>query len=88
MEIKDIIQSQYLASLEMLKSAITKCPESIWGNSVSRNQFWHVAYHAIFYTHLYLQPTEEDFTPWGKHREEYQFMGSLPWPPHDAPKIV
>src|SRR5512135_1284829 len=87
MDIKKVIQAQYLAALEMLEQAVSMCPESIWNAPEDRNKFWHVAYHALFYTHLYLQDTEEDFRPWEKHYPEYQFMGQLPWPPHDPPKI-
>jgi hypothetical protein len=87
MDIKKVIQAQFLAALEMLKQAVVKCPDSMWNESEDRNKFWHVAYHAIFYTHLYLQDTEQDFKPWEKHRPEYQFVGHVPWPPHDPPKI-
>ncbi len=87
MEIKQIIQSQYLASLEMLKNAIANCPEWMWADPEPKNKFWHIAFHAIFYTHLYLQVAEKDFIAWDKHRDEYEFMGPLPWPPHELPKI-
>jgi hypothetical protein len=30
-----------------------------------------VAYHALFYVHLYLQPTEGDFKPWTKLRDAH-----------------
>jgi hypothetical protein len=87
MDTKQVIQSQYLAALEMLKQAVVKCPDSMWNAAQDRNKFWHVAYHALFYTHLYLQDTEKDFKPWEKHRNEYQFMGQVPWPPHNPPEI-
>jgi hypothetical protein len=87
MDTKQVIQSQYLAALEMLKQAVVKCPDTMWNAAQDRNKFWHVAYHALFYTHLYLQDTEKDFKPWEKHRNEYQFMGQVPWPPHNPPKI-
>jgi hypothetical protein len=87
MDIKNAIQSQYLAALGMLEQAVVKCPEPVWNAAEDRNKFWHAAYHALFYTHLYLQDTEKDFRPWAKHRDEYQFMGQVPWPPHAAPKI-
>ena len=87
MEIKAVIQSQYLAALEMLKQAIVRCPETMWHDPAQKNQFWHMAYHALFYTHLYLQPTEKDFVPWEKHQAESQFMGPVPWPPHHTPQI-
>ena len=87
MDTLEIIRSQYHASLEMLGQAIEKCPESLWADSEDKNKFWHVAYHAIFYTHLYLQTTEDDFSPWEKHKDNYQYMGALPYPPHDEPVI-
>ena len=87
METKQVIRSQYLAALEMLKQAVEKCPESLWNVPEDRNKFWHVAYHAIFYTHLYLQDTEKDFQAWENHRNEYQFLGPMPWPPHNLPEI-
>jgi hypothetical protein len=31
--------------------------------------FWRIAYHAVYYTHLYLGQTVEDFSAWEKHRE-------------------
>jgi hypothetical protein len=87
MDLKQIIQSQYLASLEMLKAAIQGCPEGLWDSPKHKNRFWHVAYHCLFYTHLYLQPSEEEFEAWDKHRDEYEFMGPIPWPPHHEPQI-
>jgi hypothetical protein len=80
MIIKEVIQSQYLASLEMLKNAIIRCPESIWTDPEPKNKFWHIAFHSLFYTHLYLQPVEKDFTP-------YKSMGHLPWEPDDQQRI-
>ena len=85
MDEKKVIQSQYLAALRMMEQALVKCPESLWNAPEDRNKFWHVAYHALFYLHLYLQDTEKDFCPWVNHREEYQFMGQTPWPPHAPP---
>jgi len=87
MDIRKIIQSQYGAYLDMLKQAVEKCPAFLWDDRRHRNRFWHIAYHALFYTHLYVQPSERDFSPWARHREQYQFMGQVPWPPHAEPKI-
>jgi hypothetical protein len=87
MDIKEAIRSQYQAALEMLKQTITRCPATLWDNPSDQNKFWHIAYHVLFFTHLYLQDTEKEFRPWSKHREHYQFLGTLPWPPHDKPKI-
>jgi hypothetical protein len=87
MDLSKAIRSQYLSALEMLKQTIVECPESIWNDPSDKTKFWHIAYHALFYTHLYLQENEQAFTPWSKHRQEYQYIGQLPWPPHSAPQI-
>ena len=87
MDIKGIIKSQYRASLSVLEEAITKCPDELWDDSLTNQRFWHICFHTLFFTHLYLQVEEPAFVPWKKHRDEYQFFESLPWPPHRAPKI-
>ena len=78
MDIKPIIKHQYHAALTMLKMAIEQCPESAWNDPEYKNASWHIVYHTLFYTHLYLQVSEKEFKPWSKHREEYPFMGGLP----------
>jgi hypothetical protein len=82
-----ILHSQYHAALAMFKQAVEKCTPDLWDAPQDRNRFWHLAYHALFYTHLYLHTSEPEFVAWNKHREDYQFMGPKPWPPHDLPKI-
>ena len=87
MNTKQVIKSQFRATLAMLQQAVEKCPDTVWNDPADKNKFWHIAYHALFYTHLYLQPTEADFTPWSKQQKDYQFMGPVPWPPHNEPEI-
>jgi hypothetical protein len=85
--VRKALKSQYHAALAMLRQAVESCPDDLW-TSGQPNPFWQVAYHAAFFTHLYLQPGEAAFRPWEHHRDEYQFLGSLPWPPHRPPKIA
>lgn len=85
--IKPILKSQYHASVSMLKQAIDRCPDNLWTDASYPNPFWHVAYHAAYFLHLYLQPDMDSFRPWDKHRQDYEFMGPLPWPPHKSPNI-
>jgi hypothetical protein len=88
MDTTTVIRSQYHAALDMLDEAIRACPEGLWADPSFTNVFWHVAYHALFYTHLYLHESHESFVPWSKGRPEYEFLGDrLPWPPHDKPKV-
>ena len=88
MDIHAVIRSQYRAALEMLRQAVVRCPEDLWQDESLKNRYWHVAYHALFYTLLYLHPEEADFIPWERHQPDSQFMGRLPWPPHDAPQSI
>ena len=75
MSVKESIQSQYHAALIMLKDTIEKCPEELWADNDYVNPFWRVAYHTIIYTHFYLSPTEDDFIPWEKHKDDMQLLG-------------
>ena len=70
------IQSQYLASLAMLKQVIVACPEALWDAPGKQDKFWRKSYHALFYTHLYLQNTQKDFVPWERHHDP---DGELPF---------
>jgi hypothetical protein len=76
MELKEIIVSQYLAAMEMLRAAIEACPDPLWDDPGDKNRFWQVAFHALFYTHLYLQPAEADFAPWDEHSNAARRIGT------------
>lgn len=76
-----ILISQYRAALEMLKQTIQQCPETHWKSLETQTAFGQVAYHALFYTHLYLQESQQTFTAWSKHRAEYLFSDQVPQPP-------
>ena len=78
MAVVEVIVSQYLASLQMLEETVAKCAAALWDDPNDKVKFWHVAYHALFYTHLYLQDTVSTFTPWPKHRKDYQYIGRVP----------
>lgn len=85
----DAVRSQYHAALEMLRLAVVRCPEGLWDDKAFANRFWHVAYHALYYTHLYLQPTADDFSPWGKDRQGYSDLGRPPdGPPYTVEEIL
>ena len=77
MNIQEVIQSQYLASLAMMKEAIELCPAEMWDDRAVKNRFWQVAFHGLFYVHLYLQPKETDFVRWEKHQPHYDDIGQL-----------
>lgn len=82
MDIRTALKGQYKAGLAMLRDCISKCPDDIWaagmpliapdpGGRINQEReartFWRIAYHALFYTHLYAMPREEDFVAWERH---------------------
>ena len=87
MNVPAALKTQYHAALAMLKQTIDHCPDALWLAADGQVAFWRVAYHALFFTHLYLCPDEPSFRPWQHHRREHQFLGPLPWPPHSLPAI-
>jgi hypothetical protein len=48
------------------------CPLEAWDSRSNTNAPWQIAYHALYFTHLYLSPTLEDFRPWPGHQSEVQ----------------
>ena len=78
MELNDVVRSQYHASLDMLRQSVEKCPEALWNHPDDRTRFWHIAYHALFYLHLYLQKSLDDFRPWAKHKEHSESLSPTP----------
>jgi hypothetical protein len=82
---RKILISQYHAALEMLKQTIIQCPEWLWKSLDTQTPFWQIAYHALFYTHLYVQDSQQTFTAWSKHREEYQLSEQMPQPSCEPP---
>ncbi len=70
--LKAALKSQYHAALAMLRESIERCPDALWYSHTPTNAFWQVAYHTLFFAHLYLMPTEADFRPWAGHQRDVQ----------------
>lgn len=81
------LRSQYRAAMGMLKSAVELCPPELWNAAQDKNKFWQIAYHVLFYVHLYDHESIQAFQPWVKHRNEYEQMGPPPWDPTHVPEI-
>ena len=63
-ELRAALQEQYHAGLAMLADCVEKCPDSLWLHGEHPRPFWRIAFHAAFFTHLYLGQNEEAFQPW------------------------
>lgn len=75
------LKSQYHAALAMLKQAIELYPQESWADTNYPNAAWQLAYHTLFFTHLYSQPNEAAFQPWEQHQGKVQYPDAIPGPP-------
>src|ERR1041385_64710 len=69
MELRQALKEQYHAGLAMLAECVEKCPEGMWLEGEAPRTFWRIAFHAAFFTHLYLGQDEAAFQPWPERRE-------------------
>ena len=74
------LKSQYKASLEMLRDAIEKCPDELWDRDSDLNKTWQIAYHALYFSHLYSERKLEDFEPWSGQHSPTQNDDAIPGP--------
>jgi hypothetical protein len=86
--IRNNIARQYRGALAMLGHAVELCPDSLWPAPEYPNRFWHIAYHALFYTHLYLQPGEAAFRHWQHHRPKSQYLDPKIETPYSKAKVL
>lgn len=76
MELREALKEQYHAGLAMLAECVERCPEEVWHEEYSGEHeedlprtFWLIAFHATFYTHLYLSQNEAAFERWPCQKE-------------------
>ncbi len=65
---KNILWSQFGASIDALERAIEMCPDKVWGDPSKQPEswyeFWYLVYHTLFWLDFYLSgSTEEGFKP-------------------------
>jgi len=70
-----IVTSQLRAAMRMLRTAIEACPARLWNRDTDHNRFWFIAYHTVFYAHLYASPSEERFEPFTCKGHRYGHLG-------------
>jgi len=60
---RDVLWSQFGASIDMLEHAIRACPDGLWDDNARQPEFWYLAYHTLFFLDLYLSDASEGFAP-------------------------
>lgn len=69
-----LIGRQFAAAIQMVRSAIEACPENLWDDRSEGSPFWHLAYHALFFTDFYLSEDEKSFRPMPFHEGNMHFL--------------
>ncbi|HEX7005220.1 MAG TPA: DinB family protein [Trueperaceae bacterium] len=78
--LSDALKRQYHAGLAMLRETIENCPEAEWTSRQHTNAYWQIAYHVLYFTHLYLQIEEAAFVPWSAHQSDVQHEDGIAGP--------
>ena len=68
---KEILWSQFGATIDMLGEAMQACPDEFWTTPMWKDpvmgdkfsEFWYTAYHTLFWLDLYLSGSVESFSP-------------------------
>ena len=72
MDVRAALKDQYHASLAMLRQCVELCPDDLWVSGTHPRTFWRIAFHAAFFTHLYLGQNHEALRPWPGRRDDLQ----------------
>jgi len=92
---KQLLVSQFEASLCTLAHAVEQCPEELWNAPVARYLFCQVAFHTLFFTDVYLGLSPESLTQQPFHRANAALFGDYeqmqerePVTLYDRPQIM
>src|ERR1044072_5456218 len=91
MELEQALKEQYHAGLAMLAECVEKCPEDRWLEGEHPRTFWRIAFHAAFFTQLYMGPNEGAFKPWRGRKERIHWSlweENSHLEPYDLPEEV
>lgn len=97
MEIRAALKEQYHAGFAMLANCVDRCPDDLWGLPNPSGErcdraVWRIAFHDVFFTHLYMGQNEAAFQPPPPEsavgrRPELEAMWREPWglEPYELP---
>lgn len=69
-----VIGRQFAAAIQMLRAAVGACPDDLWDERADGTPFWHLAYHALFYTDFYLSDDPNSFQARDFHLDNANFL--------------
>jgi hypothetical protein len=71
---QSVIGRQFAAAIQMMRLAIEACPDDLWDDRTDGSPFWHLAYHALYFTDLYLSDDEKSFEARDCHEGTVHFL--------------
>ena len=69
-----VIGRQFSATVQMLRSAVEACPDDLWDDRRGGTPFWHLAYHVLFFTDMYLSDDLDSFQARDFHFDKAHFL--------------
>jgi hypothetical protein len=76
--IKTSLKNQYGSCFAMLRQAVERCPDDLWLGGEHPRNTWRIAYHAAYYTHLYIAQSSKSFESWVNHRKDCVILWDKP----------
>lgn len=74
----------------MLRQCVVLCPEDLWTAGRHPRTYWRIAFHATFFTQLYLGQDQASFQTWPGRRPDLQRLWEAPdeIEPYEMPEGV
>lgn len=87
MDVRTALKEQYHAGLKMLDQCVDRCPEDLWISGTFPRSYWRIAFHAVYFSHLYLGQGEDAFQPWPDRKDDFPGMWRPPFElePYELP---
>ena len=86
------MRSNTAPGLAMLAQCVERCPDDLWsigaGPRPLWRAFWRIAFHTVYFTHLYLGQNEEIYQPWSGRPEGWPDLWQKPFTlePYELPE--
>ena len=73
---KQATTNQFIAALSTLKKCVDQCPDNLWTEPVVNLKYCQVAFHALFFTDVYLGPNLAALREQPFHLDNPDFFGN------------
>ncbi len=82
--LESILLLQYEKALQILEECLCNFDDELWLDEEYQNPAWHIAYHVLYYTNIYLASSEEAVMHWQLEQGGLQYLSSSEHPEYSA----